>query len=363
MKIIDWYIFKKYLITFFFCLLLFTVIVLVVDLSEKADDFAKSKLSPSKLIAQYYSGFIPKIDAMLFPLFVFIAVIFFTSLMANRSEVIAILSSGVSFKRFLRPYFIGGLLLSSLLWLANQKLVPKANGRWASFDARYINFNSPDSKIYASLNNYYFRLDSFSYAGIRYYDTTSHYGNNFFIQTFRNNQLTYNLRAESILWDTLTHKWKLNNVVERTINGMNENVTQVASKQMNFNFKPRDLRRDEYMKEMMPTPELNEFIVLEKLRGSESVNTLLIERNSRDAIPVSVLILTMIGAIIASRKIRGGSGLHLAFGVVISILYILVSRFASVFAVKGNFDPSIAAWTPNIFFGLLVIYLYIKAPK
>jgi lipopolysaccharide export system permease protein len=363
MKIIDWYILKKYLITFFFCLLLLTVIVLVIDLSEKAEDFVKSKLSPYQLIVQYYSGFIPKIDAMLFPLFVFIAVIFFTSLMANRSEVVAILSSGVSFRRFLRPYVIGGLFLSSLLWWANQRLIPKANARWAAFDAQYVNFNSPDAKTFTSLNNYYFRLDSFSYAGIRYYDTATHYGSNFFIQTFHNNQLTYNLRAESILWDTSTRKWKLNNILERTINGLNEKVNLVPSKQMNFNFKPRDLRRDEYMKEKMPTPELNEFISLEKLRGSEIVNTLLVERNSRDAVPVSVFILTMIGAIIASKKTRGGSGLHLAFGVVISILYILVGRFASVFAIKGNFDPSIAAWTPNIFFGLLAIYLYIKAPK
>ena len=179
MKIIDWYILKKYLVTFFFCLLLLTVIVLVIDLSEKAEDFVKSKLTPVQLLVQYYSGFVPKIDAMLFPLFVFISVIFFTSLMANRSEVIAMLSSGVSFPRFLRPYFIGGLLLGGLLWWGNQSLIPKANGRWASFDSKYINFNAPDAKMFTSLNNYYFRLDSFSYAGIRFYDTATHYGNNF----------------------------------------------------------------------------------------------------------------------------------------------------------------------------------------
>src|SRR5688572_21158083 len=143
MKIIDWYILKKYLITFFFCLLLLTVIVVIIDLSEKSDDFARSKLSVSEIITQYYFGFVPRMDAMLFPLFVFIAVIFFTSIMANRSEVIAILSSGTSFRRFLRPYIIGSLLLGSLLWWANQKMVPIANAKWAAFDARYIKFNSP----------------------------------------------------------------------------------------------------------------------------------------------------------------------------------------------------------------------------
>lgn len=363
MKILDWYILKKYLVTFVFCLLLMTVIVLVIDLSEKADDFAKSKLSLPAIINQYYLGFIPRIDAMLFPLFVFISVIFFTSLMANRSEVIAILSSGVSYHRFLRPYFMGSLLLGGLLWWSNQGLVPKANAKWAAFDAKYIKFNVTDLKSYTTLNNYYFRLDSFSYAGMRYYDTASHVGNTFFIQTFKNNQLVYNLRAETITWDMKKGKWKLSRVVERNINGLQENIKQTDSLKMNFNFKPRDFQRDEYMKDKMPTSDLKEFIQLEKVRGSENLNNLLIERYTRDSVPVSVMILTFIGVIIASRRIRGGSGFHLAIGVVISVFYILLGRFATVFSVKGNFDPLWAAWTPNIFFAVLVIYLYFKAPK
>ena len=151
--------------------------------------------------------------------------------------------------------------------------------------------------------------------------------------------------------------------MERNINGLQEKIVQTDSMKMNFNFKPRDLQRDEYMKDKMPTQDLNEFIQLERIRGSEDVNTLLVERYTRDSVPLSVLILTFIGVIIASRKIRGGSGFHLAMGVVISVLYILLGRFATVFAVKGNFDPLWAAWTPNIFFGFLVIYLYFKAPK
>jgi len=363
MKILDWYILKKYLVTFFFCLLLLTVIVLVIDLSEKADDFAKSKLSLPAIIDQYYFGFIPRIDAMLFPLFVFIAVIFFTSLMANRSEVIAILGSGVSYHRFMRPYFIGSFLLGGLLWWANQGMVPKANAKWAAFDAKYIKFNATDLKNYTTLSNYYFRLDSFSYAGLRYYDTSNHTGNNFFIQKFNDNQLVYNLYAQTIMWDMANRKWKLNKVVERNIDGLQEKIKQTDSMKMNFNFKPRDFQRDEYMKDKMPTRDLNEFIQLEKIRGSEDVNTLLVERYTRDSVPLSVMILTFMGAIIASRKIRGGSGFHLAMGVVISVSYILLGRFATVFAVKGNFDPLWAAWTPNVFFGFLVIYLYIKAPK
>ncbi len=363
MKIIDWYILKKYLLTFLFCLFALTAIVIVIDLSERADDFAKAKLTTSQIITGYYFGFLPRIDAMLFPLFVLIAVIFFTSVMANRSEIIAILGSGVSFPRFLLPYFIGGLLLSGFLWWCNQSVLPKANAKFADFETRYIDQNYAAYQNKSFLNNYYFRLDSFSYAGIRYYDTTTHTGNNFFVQKFQNDKLVYNLRAESIKWDTSTNKWKLERITERYINGIREKINSVPEMQMQYNFKPLDLRRDEYTKDKLTTSELNRFINLEKIRGSEDVNTLLLERHNRNAGPFSVLILTLIGAIIASKKIRGGSGIHLAIGIGISLLYILIGRFSSVFATKGNFDPVVAAWLPNFCFVFLTYYLYRRAPK
>ncbi len=363
MKILDWYILKKYFTTFIFCLLAFTLIVVIVDFSEKTDDFAKTKLPFTTIITQYYFGFLPKIDAMLFPLFVFIAVIFFTSVMANRSEIIAILGSGVSFKRFLMPYVFGGTILSLLLWWANQNMLPKANAKWAAFVSQYIdpNYGAYQNKSY--LNNYYFRLDSFSYAGIRYYDTTKKTGNNFFVQTFRNNKLTHNVRAEAITWDTTFNKWRLDKVTERFVDGIKESVKQQETIQMAYNFKPRDLQRDDYMKDKLSTADLKDFIKIEKIRGSENVNTLELERHTRNAVPLSVLILTLIGAIVASKKIRGGSGFHLAIGIGISLFYILVGRFAAVFATKGNFNPALAAWLPNIVFGLLVFYLYRRASK
>jgi lipopolysaccharide export system permease protein len=339
-----------------------TVIAVIIDISEKTTDFSKSNLPAIKIFTDYYLGFIPRIDAMLFPLFVFLSVIFFTSGMAGRSEVIAILGNGISFPRFLRPYFIGGIILSAFLWWCNQSILPRANAKWASFSAKYID-DSYNAQNRTFLNNYYFRLDSFSYAGIRYYDTIRRSGNSFFVQTFHNNQMVYNLRAGSITWDTAMRKWNLTDVSERRINGIYETITRHPSMQMGYNFKPRDLQRDEYMKDKLTTPELNEFIKLEKLRGSEIVNTLMLEKSTRDAGPPSVLILTLIGAIVASRKNRGGSGFHLVTGILISFLYILVGRFSSVFAMKGNFDPIIAAWIPNVFFGLLAWILYIRAPK
>jgi lipopolysaccharide export system permease protein len=363
MKIIDRYILKKFFVTFFFCLVALTVLVVIIDLSEKTDDLSKTSLPIKTIITDYYFGFIPRIDAMLFPLFIFIAVIFFTSKMAARSEVIAILSSGVSFRRFLLPFIIGGLVFTTLLWWTNQYILPPANQKWATFNAKYIDFNYGGYVNTATISNKYFKLDSFSYAGVRYYDTVSRTGTNFFIQRFNKTNLVYNLRAQTISWDTATKKWRLDNVIERNIKGLHQQVKESSTKQMNFNFKPRDLQRDDYMKDKMTTPELNEFIQLEKIRGSENVNSLILEKQNRNANPVSVLILTIIGATIASRKIRGGSGFHLAIGVLICVLYILVGRFAAVFSLKANFNPIVAAWLPNVAFGLLAWYLYKRASK
>ncbi len=349
--------------TFFFCLLLLTSIVVVVDISEHTDDFVKSKLPVWRIITDYYFGFIPRIDAMLFPLFTFISVIFFTSKMAGRSEIVAILSSGVSFNRFLFPYLVGGLILTAILWSGYQYVVPKANLKWGNFEKNYVDVNKGVRTNVTYRQNIYFRIDSNTYAGIKGYDTISKTGNNFFIQQFSNHKLVYNLRAASFSWDTLKKRWLLNNVLERHINELGETVKMSVTLSKNYNFKPIQLRTDEYLKDQMTTPDLDAFIELEKSRGSEGLSTLLVERYNRDAIPASVLILTLIGVVLASRKVRGGSGAHLAIGVVISVVYVLFSRLSIVFATKSDFPAWLAAWTPNIIFGLLAVYLYYRAPK
>jgi len=364
MKKIDQYIISKYLSTFFFCLLLFTVIVVVVDISEKTDDFVKSNLDAWQIFKEYYLGFIPRFDAMLFPLFVFISVIFFTSKMAGRSEIIAILSSGVSFRRFMVPYMVSALFLSLLLWLGYRSMVPKANEKFGNFNKNYVDVNKGmHNKNTSYLQNLYFRLDPVTYVGLRSYDTISKSGSGFFVDQFKNNKLKYNLRAANIMWDTGSKKWKLSNVLERHVDSLTERVVKNSNLLMNYNFRPLDLRKDEYLKDQMPTRELDDFIKREKMRHSEGLSDLLVERYNRDAIPVSVFILTIIGASLASRKLRGGSGAHLALGVIISVSYILFSRFSVVFATKGNFSPFMAAWLPNILFGLLAFYIYKKAPK
>lgn len=363
MKKLDWYILKKFLTTFFFAIFLFTVIAVAVDISEKTDDFVSSGLSGGQIIMQYYIGFVPYIIALLFPLFVFIAVIFFTSKMAIQSEMIAILASGTTFNRMLRPYWIGGITLAIISMLAANYLVPRANEIRTTFEARYVNGNSSYNPLLRQNRSIYFRIDSFTYAGIRNYDTGSKSGGPFFMHRIKNNELVYNMRSESIRWDTAIKKWIFTEVVERNIKGLDEKVSLTNRKDLRFNFKPFDISHDTYAKDKLTTPELNDFIQLETLRGSEDLNGLLVEKYRRFATPVAVLILSLIGAIVAFKKVRGGSGAHIAIGFMLASAFILMDRFSTIFSTKGNLPPVIAAWIPDLVFVFVAIYLYKKAPK
>jgi lipopolysaccharide export system permease protein len=363
MKKLDWYILRKFLTTFFFAICLFAVIAIVVDVSEKTDDFVKSQLGVQKIITQYYFGFIPHIIALLFPLFVFIAVIFFTSKMAGNSEIVAILASGTSYARWLRPYWIGGIILSVMLWFANQYVVPKANRIRGSFEARYIDANSSYTALLGKADNIYLRIDSFTYASIYAYDTSTKRGGPLFLYKIKDNKVTENLRADYVSWDTATKKWKVESILSRKLFPMKEELTQEVLRLMTYSFKPVDLSRDKYTKDKLTSPELDRFIQLEELRGSEGLNGLKVERYRRDATCITVLLLTLIGAIVAGRKVRGGSGVHLALGFVMAALFIITDRFSTIFSTKGNLPPLIAAWIPNLIFVLVVIYIYRKAPK
>jgi len=364
MKKLDWYILKNFLTTFFFAIFLFAVIAVVIDASEKADNFVKSQLSFYRLITDYYYGFIPHIIALLFPLFVFIAVIFFTSKMAGRTEIIAILASGTTYNRWLRPYWIGGSLLGLMLWLANQYVIPQANQIRSSFEARYVDRdNTYNALTNNTNNNIYFKIDSFTYAGVQNYDTLTKRGGPFFMHRIEKNMVVKNVRAESIQWDTATKKWRLENIVSRKLLPVNEIVDLQFVQQMNFNFRPLDLSRDKYTKDKLNTPELDRFIELEELRGSEGLNDLKVERYRRDATAVTVLLLTLIGAIVAGRKVRGGSGVHLAVGFITAATFIITDRFSTIFSTKGNLPPIVAAWIPNAIFVFVIIYLHKKAPK
>ena len=360
---IDWYILKKFFGTFLFCMLLFTVIAVAVDSSEHTDDFVKSKLSTKEILKQYYLGFVPWIWGLLYPLFVFIAVIFFTSKMALRSEVVAIIASGTTYNRWLRPYFIAGIIFASVLWVANRYWIPKATNIKNQFNAKYVDNPSSGNNQGRCINCFYKRIDSVTYVGIKFYDTTTKTASSFFLEKIMDGKVFYNLRAQRIEWDTSQNNWKLSYVYERNIDEMKETLREIPFMNIDLKMKPRELANDEYLKDKLTTPELAEFINTEAERGREGLEAFQVEQYRRSATPFTVLLLTMIGAIIAGRKTRGGSGVHLALGIVIAALFILSDRFSTVFSVQGDLPPLIAAWIPNSVFSIVAIFLYQRAPK
>ncbi len=357
---IDRYILKSLLITFVFSLLLFSPVIIAIDASEKADEFVRSGLSTLQIIRQYHFGFVPYIVGMLYPLFAFIATIFFTSKMAARSEIVATLAAGTSFNRFLRPYFIGGLFLAAVIWYGNAYVIPDATKLRGTFQAKYLDKGDPAKNVQPGN---YRRSDTNTYIGMRYYDTASKTAGNFFMHKITSGKVSYNLRASSMQWDTATKAWKLTDVTERFVSDMKEKVTQYPTMSLRMSIKPEDLRSDYYLKDKLTTPQLKKFIVTEELRGTEGLSTLKVELYRRTATAFSVLLLTLIGAVIGSRKTRGGSGLHLLLGVVIAAVFIISDKFSTTFAIKGNFHPLLAAWVPNIVFTAVAYWLYRLAPK
>jgi lipopolysaccharide export system permease protein len=363
LKLLDRYILKKFIGTFVFTLLLITVIAVVIDTSEKADDFVKSGLNAWQLVTHYYIGFIPFIMSMIFPLMIFIAVIYFSSKMAGRSEVIAILAGGVRYQRLLRPYLLGSVFFALIFWLASQYWVPRANEIRTNFQAVYVDRNSSYTSDPFRTSNFYLRVDPVTFVGFRYYDTVNKSASSFFLQKIRDNKVYYNLRAETVKWDLMKKDWKLYNVIEHKFDGLNESVKKIDTMAVNLNVQPKELRRDDYLKDKLTTPELKQFIRMEEIRGSEGLNTFKVESYHRDATPFSVIIMTLIGAIVGTRKIRGGSGLHLAFGIVTASVFVVMDKFSVTFSTKGDFPPLLAAWLPNILFTFVAIWLYVKTPK
>ncbi len=347
-----------------FVLFLVLTITIAIDSSEKADDFARSKLPFGAIFNQYFLGFIPSIMALIFPLIVLITVIWTTSVMANRTEIVALFATGMSLGRFLKPYWIGGIILAVALYFSNGWMVPRAVAKMANFKSKYIDPNLGGSKEYYDHVNHFFKVGNNAYAGIISYDTASKTSYNFFVHSFdKNNRLQKHLRSDVLRWDTVKRKWQMENVVTRTLHNKGENIVEVNNLDSLFNFTPKNLLTDFYTKQKLNNTELDEFIRQEKMRQSDQVNELVLEKHKRIAASIAVLVLTIMGAVIASKKIRGGSGMHLVTGLLLGAMLILCDRFSSVFAVKGDLHPIVAAYIPCVIFSIYTYYLFIKAPK
>lgn len=328
------------------------------DLSEKIDNFIEHELSMWTIISEYYIYFIPYFANLFSPLFVFVAVILFTSRMAYRSEIVAILSAGVSFYRMMVPYLIGATVLATISLCLNHFIIPKANEHRILFENTYIN---RPWKFYGRNQHYQVEPGTFIYFDS--YSAERMTGYKFALEKFKDGELTYKLISDHIVYDTSIKKWSVKKFYERTFDGINETVIEKEQLDTVFPFLPKHFSQRLKVIEAMDYWQLNDFIEMEEMRGSDYVDFFKVEREKRTAMPFAAFILTIIGVSLASRKVRGGIGMHIGLGLLLSFSYILFMQVSQTFAIEGSMDVRTAVWIPNIMYLLLGAVMLYRAPK
>ncbi len=358
MQKLDWYIIKKFLGTFFFSISLILLIVVVFDISEKIDDFIEKDAPLRGIIFDYYLNFIPYFGNLFSPLFTFVAVIFFTSKMANNTEVISILSIGISFNRFLRPFMLSAGFLAVLSFTLSNFIIPPANSERLEFENTYIKnpYKNRDKDIHMQI-----KPGQFIY--MQSYNTKRNIGYKFSMEQFENNELKEKLFCNYIKWNETTENWTVHNYFIRKIDHLNEEIIEGDTLVLTINLHPNDFNVRRSMVETMNMFQLNDYIQEERMKGSKNLVFYIIEQQKRFAYPFATLILTIVAVAMASRKVRGGIGLHLGLGLLISFAYILFMQVSTTFATNGDLSPIIAVWIPNLLFASLGLYLLKKAPK
>ncbi|MFH0758863.1 MAG: LptF/LptG family permease [Bacteroidota bacterium] len=359
LKIIDLYVIRKFLGSFFLSIALILSIVVIFDLSEKIDDFIESGAKLNKILFDYYLNFIPYFAVLFSSLFAFIAVIYFTSRMAYNTEIIAILGSGMSFRRLLVPYLISATLIACLSFYLSDRVIPNANKVKLDFEETFvrkkpINFKTKD---------FHRQIEPGIYVYMQNYSNVSKVGYNFTIEKFENGELVSKMFADQIRWDTAVNKWQARRYYIRTIDGLNETLEEGKMIDTTLSIHPDDFKIRLNIVETMSLKELDEFIKKQLMQGETNVTVYQIERHNRLSFPFSTFILTLIGVAVSSRKMRGGIGLQIAIGVVISFTYILFTQFSKQFAIGGLLPVMVAVWLPNVFFLVVALFLFRLAPK
>ena len=354
---IDWYIIKQFLGTYIFAILLIIAISVVFDINEKIDKFLKPEVPLSAIVFDYYLNFIPYFVNLFSPLFTFITVIFFTSKLADHSEIIAMLASGISFKRLMVPYAISAAIIAFFTFILNAFVIPPANRTRIDFQNKYIK-----NKAVEYARNVQLEVEPGTFAYFDRYDARSNMGYRFSLEQFDGKRLISRLTANSIKYDTLYH-WQVIDYVIRDFDGMREHISSGSRKDTTLTIVPSDFLISVNDCEKMTSPQLHEYIQRQQKRGIGNIQTFEIEYHKRYATIMAAFILTCIGVSLSSRKVKGGMGLNIGIGIGLSFSYILFMTITSTFAISGAVSPMIASWIPNILYSFIAIYLYNKAPR
>jgi lipopolysaccharide export system permease protein len=370
LKKLDYYIISKYLKTFFFTVLLFTMVSVVIDFSNQVDKFLEESCTLEEIVVDYYLAFVPWINGLLFPLFALISVIFFTSRMAYNSEIISILNAGVSFQRMMIPYILASSLICVLHLIGNHYIIPLGNKSKVDFEHTYIykNEDKGQTKDVHLLLEKEEGKNRQSKVYIRFYRKRDTTAKDLILEEFIDHRLTFRMKAKTAKWiasrDSINN-WKLTDYEIRTFDGEHESMIFGVRKSIDtiLNLYPEDFVFYENDKLTLTTPELRKAIALEKQRGVNTTKSYQVEIFRRTAEPFTIIIVTLIGMAIASRKVRGGLGLHLALGISIGAIYVFLSKFSTTFATNQSLPPGLAIWMPNILFTVILGYLFVKAQK
>ncbi len=359
LKKIDLYIIKKFLGTFIFSIIIILSIAVIFDLSEKIDDFLENNASPREVIFDYYLNFIPYFAVLFSSLFTFISVIFFTSKMAYNTEIIAIISSGMSLHRLLRPYFISAFLIALFSFFMSNYVIPPANKVKLDFEEKYIH----SRPFRYSQRNIHKQISPGVFIYMESYSNISDIGYKFSMEKFEDGKLVSKLMSDYIRWDTTKQNWEIRNYYIREIRGPREIIQEGRKMDSTLSIRPEDFSRRVNYVETMSIHQLNDYIKELEMQGESNISIYQIEKHKRYAFPFSTFVLTLVGVSVSSRKIKGGMGAQIGLGLLVSFAYILFMQFSTQFAVGGTLSPFLAAWIPNLLFAGIAFFLYKMAPK
>ena len=352
-KTLDAYIIKKFLGTYIFAILLILAIIVMFDINEKLDSFMKAPVKAT--IFEYYLNYIPYMANQFSPLFTFIAVIFFTSKLAENSEIIAILSSGVSFRRLLVPYMVSALVIGCFTFVLDSYVIPPANVKRINYQNKYVKNKSVDYGV-----NIQLQVTPGEIAYMSRFENSSKTAYSFSLETFKDKKLVSRLTANTAVYDTL-YRWTVKGYMIRNFKGMREEIKKGVALDTIIPIEPRDFLISANDHEKMTTPELKAYIDRQKMRGVANIKSFEIEYQRRFAMTGAAFILTLIGMALSSRKVKSGMGINIGIGLVLSFSYILFSTVTSTFAVSGYTTPFIAMWIPNVVYLIIGIILYCRA--
>lgn len=358
---IDWYIMKKFLSTYVFLIAIVILIAIIFDYNEKIDKFTQSHVPVRKIVFDYYLNFIPYFSNLFSPLFVFIAVILFTSNLASNSEIIAMKAAGMSFRRLLRPYMLSAFLIAVVTFFLGAYVIPVGNISRVNFENAYVK-----KKSTTTADNVQMQVDTGVVAYITHFDNVTKSGYGFSLDKFVDKKLVSHLTAQNIQYDTLSdrrYSWTIRMYNIRTLKGRREKILSGEKLDTMIMMEPSDFFYTKNQQETMTLPQLGEFIGKQKMRGAPNVNTFEVEYHKRFAMPFAAFILTVIGVSLSSQKRKGGMGISLGIGLALSFAYIMFQTVSATFSTNAGMPAALAAWIPNAVFAVIAFILYKRTPE